>query len=82
MKVRHGEVVGPVVPAAHVWAGRGESGALAIGLEEGVFVERGVEGVIGLELLAERAVQKFNIGVSELGERGGRSGVGRESAAR
>jgi hypothetical protein len=81
MKVRHAEVVGEVVPAAHVGAGRCDAGLLAKWLEERVFVECSVEGVIGLELLAERPLEKLNIGVAILSERCRRSSVGREGAA-
>jgi len=76
MKVLHAEVAGPVVPSAHVGAGRGKSGLLAEWLEERVFIERCIEGVVGLELLAERPIEKLDIAVAELGERGGRSGIG------
>jgi hypothetical protein len=82
MKVLHAEVVGPVVPSAHVGAGGWESGLLTERLEQRVFVKRGVEGVIGLELLAKRPLEKLYVGVAKLGERGGRSGVGREGSAR
>ena len=59
----------PAIPAAHVFSGRGQAGPLAKGLQQRVLVERGIEGVIGVELLAARAFEQFHIPVAELPKR-------------
>ena len=70
---------GPAVPAAHFGTGGGEAGALAEGLEQAVFVQGCVGGVVGAELVEERAFEEFDVAVVELGE-GLRSGFGEEGA--
>jgi hypothetical protein len=63
------ELIGIVVPAAHVVAGRGLAGALAEGLEQRVLVEAEEEGVVGVELLTHEAFKQLDVAVFKLLER-------------
>jgi len=64
-KVRAGAEV--VVPAAHVLAGRRETGALAIDLQHAVFTEVQEERVILVELALQRPIQQPDRAVGERG---------------
>ena len=44
----------PAIPSAHVFAGSGKAGTLAKGLEQRVFIQREIGGVVGVELLPQR----------------------------
>src|ERR1017187_9681353 len=59
----------PAIPAAHVFARRRKPRAFAIGFEEAVFVERGIECVVPVELFAQRSIQQGNIAVAKLRQR-------------
>ena len=60
----------PTIPSAHIFSGSGKAGALAKWLEQAVFIEGAIEGVVGVELLTERALEQFDIAVGKLIERG------------
>ncbi len=66
----------PAVPSAHIFAGSGDTGALAKGLEKAVLIEGGVSSVVGIELVAQGAIEEFDVSVVEpcegLGGRGGK----------
>ena len=66
--VHRAEIIGIVIPAAHVRADRGEAFALAEWFQQRVFIEMQVEIVILVELAAERAVEQLDLGVAERGE--------------
>ena len=57
--------------------GRGQSRALAIGLEKAVLVQGRAEGVIGVELRAHGAVAQFHVAAAERPEGRNRGGVDR-----
>ena len=59
------EVVGIVVPAAHIRTGSGEAFTLAKRLEHGVFVEFQKCFVIVDELFSEGAVQELHLRIAE-----------------
>src|SRR5580700_635428 len=59
------EVVGIVIPAAHVGAWSGHSLALSEGLEEAVFVKIEEQLMILVELGAEGPVEELHIGIAE-----------------
>ena len=58
-----------IVPAAHIGAGSGQAGALAIDLEQTVVREREIVGVDGVVVLLEGAGGELDAGVGELVER-------------
>jgi hypothetical protein len=59
------EVVGIVIPAAHVRAWSGHSLALSEGFEEAVFVKIEEQLMILVELGAEGPVEELHIGIAE-----------------
>jgi hypothetical protein len=63
------EIGGPVVPSAHIFAGSGKAGSLTKRLEEAIFIESKIEGVVGLKLLAKRAFKQLDIAIRKLLER-------------
>ncbi len=67
------------VPAAQIFAGRGQAGELTEGLEHAVFVEIEEESVVLLELHEHGAIEKLHVFVVELGERRRRGGGNRRS---
>ena len=63
------EIGGPVVPSAHIFTGGGKARALAEGLEQAIFVEGKIKGVVSLKLLTKRAFEQLDIAIGELAER-------------
>src|ERR1700722_1338500 len=59
------EIVGVVVPAAHVGTRRGHSLALTEGFEEAVFVEIEEQRMVLVELVSEGAVEELHVRVTE-----------------
>ena len=58
----------PAIPATHIFPGCGQAGALAIRFEQRILIERAIEGVIGVELLAQRPIKQHDVAVAELGK--------------
>src|SRR5580658_5990336 len=75
------ELQGVIVPSTHVVARSRLSGSFPEWLEQHVFIEGKKEGVIGVELLAHRAVRQRDLAISKLFERRGDRNLGAASAA-
>ena len=60
----------PTVPSAHIVSGSRQAAPLAEWLEETVFVQAAIEGMVGLKLPAQRTVEQFDVSITELEKRG------------
>ena len=75
MEGRPVEIAGPVVPSAHVFPRRRQARTQPERLEQPVFVDGLVEGMVGIKLLTQRPFQQLDIPVGELSECGSDGGV-------
>ena len=55
-----------VVPTAHVFAGRGQTGALTVDLQNSILIEGHVGGMDAVKLILERPTRQLHVGVAEL----------------